>query len=188
MAQPEPVDEILEWLARRRVEDVLVPGYVDRTLHEGRPFFNPWNTALYLVTDQGCVRIADKEASGVLHVSLADSVDDARGDVEEFIDREAGEEFMAASLESRFLADGRDVHRVSGARYVHGPHSRPEKGTADCLEVVFDGHGCLFVSPEWDGLLVGAHGSYEHWTGRLRAESMGGRTEVRWAPPGGGER
>lgn len=187
MTRRESVDEVLGWLARRRVEDVLMPGYVDRTLHEGRPFFNPWNTALYLATDREYVRIADRGASGVLHLSRTASFDGARNDVEAFIDREAGEEFMPASLESRFLADGRDAHTLSGARYVHGAHSRPEEGTVDCLELAFDGHGCLFVSPEWDGLLIGAHGSYEHWTGHLHAEDMGSRKEVRWTPPAADE-
>ncbi|GAA2001764.1 hypothetical protein GCM10009799_31210 [Nocardiopsis rhodophaea] len=174
------IDDLLGWLATRGVVDVVVPGYVDRTLHEDKPFFNAQNSSLYLDTDEGLLCIADRKTHGQLHLSVTDSLTDARTEIEAVLNHDDGEEFLPLSLEWQFLADGRDFNTLTRARYVLGPYSRPDEAVIDSLELVFDDCCCLFIEPTWDGLVTGSHGSYEHWTKYVQGPAMDQRREVEW--------
>ncbi|MDA2811153.1 hypothetical protein O4J56_10940 [Nocardiopsis sp. RSe5-2] len=177
------IDDLLTWLAARKVEDIVVPGYIDHTLNEERPFLNVWNTSLYVVTDEGMLRIEDRRAHGRLHLSRTDDLTDAEQDLDEHVlNREYGEEFMPVSLEWQLLADGRDFNTLTRARYAAGPDSRPQQGVVDCLELVFDDCCCLFTASEWDGLDVGSHGAFDRWTDYLHEDPEGLRRVVEWTP------
>ncbi|WP_017557202.1 hypothetical protein [Nocardiopsis baichengensis] len=177
------IEDLLSWLAARKVEDLVVPGYIDRTLNEERPFLNVWNTSVYVVTDEGALRIEDRRAYGRLRLSTTDGLADAEQDLDEVVlNREYGEEFMPVSLEWQFLADGRDFNTLTRAKYAAGPDSRPERGVVDCIELVFDDCCCLFVAPEWDGLSLGSHGAFARWTDYLHEDPEGLRRVVEWMP------
>ncbi|MBB6170621.1 hypothetical protein HNR23_000681 [Nocardiopsis mwathae] len=177
------VGDVIGWLAARRVEGVVMPGYVDRTLCEEEPFFSLDNTSLYLETDAGLLCIDDRRFHGRLRLSVTDSLAGAREKIDAVIDHDEGEEFLPISLAAQFLTDGRDFNTLTRARYVLSESSRPEDAVVDCLELVFDDCCCLFVEPTWDGLVTGSHGSYEHWAGHLRSRTMDQRRETVWAAP-----
>ncbi|MBB4929438.1 hypothetical protein F4561_000258 [Lipingzhangella halophila] len=166
-------------MQRSKVEDILMPGYVDRWTNG---YFNLWNTAVYLAAQEGMLRIASADDRGQVQLSLAGSLSAEEDQLRGFLDGDAGEIFAAASLESQFLADGRDSNTCTRIRYVLGPRSCPDEAILECVEFTFDESCCFFVTPEWDGLVTGSHGSYEHWVDYLRSDTMDQRQEKVWRP------
>ncbi|MEU3398767.1 hypothetical protein [Streptomyces filamentosus] len=151
-------DSVFDRLGRARVQDVLVPGYVDR---DGkRPVFRPFPASVFLELADGFVELVTVPDEGRMTVRFV-----AEPCIPEaLLDEE--EEFALDSRGLDVLTDAHSSLRVTRIRGVVPADSSTGAGEPDtayeCLEFRFEDGWYLFADPGYPlGIRIGGEGAYD---------------------------
>jgi len=171
------IHSVFDPLARRRVRDVQVPGFVDRD--EAVPRFTPLADSVYLALDEGYFRLDSVGNHGQLAMSLVTGTEPSPALQGE------DEEFTLASCGDSFLADSHSEYRITRIRYALNNESVPGSGTVRCAEFEFENHFVVFADPMYHfGIRLEGVGAYDRWVNDSRDESatFGPTREGIWVP------
>ena len=148
-------------LRRRYVTDVLVPGRIDRD--EAIPRFMPQPLVVFVLLDEGALRLESVGGYGHLEVRVVDSV--TLDGVELFADiEEEGDELAVASQGEQLFGDSWDRLRCTSTRPFTDTGSRPDEGLVKCLALELESRYWLFFDPTWTfGIRIGNAEDMRRW-------------------------
>ncbi|MFG1839506.1 hypothetical protein ACGFH8_13830 [Micromonospora sp. NPDC049175] len=168
------VEQLLDSIAGWELEDVLVPGYLDRD--DGPPRFAPLADQLYLVLDGKYLLIESVGNRGQLSMRISGRIEVPAALLGE------DEEFAVSSVGSLFLDTSDGNSRLAGVRYSLNFESDATQGTVRCIEFCFGGFNVLFADPMWHlGIRLGGAGAYDDWSAHDR-DPMNSVRGFRWTP------
>ncbi|MCX4883310.1 MULTISPECIES: hypothetical protein [unclassified Streptomyces] len=160
-SSPTPWSRAEDVLRQRYVTDVLVPGRIDR---DGAvPRFAPQPLVVFVVLDEGALRLESVDGYGRLEVRVVDSV--ALDGVELFADiEEEGDELALASQGEQLFGDSWDRLRCSTIRPFMDSGSKPGEGVVRCLALELESRYWLFFDPTWSfGIRIGNAEDMRRW-------------------------
>lgn len=175
------VEDLLRWLAARPVEEIVVPGILDRA--DGNAV-RLWMSHAHVGSpERGYLCAGDADRSARLSLTAEGSLSRAERHVGRYADPAEGEEYVPVRLDGQFLSHGAPPARLTRARYALGPRSDPGGGVVECLELLLDDRDPLFLDPlNWDGLVLGGAGAYERWYASRFEDHRRELREVVWYP------
>ncbi|MEU6255541.1 hypothetical protein [Streptomyces sp. NPDC047043] len=162
-ARDVPWSRVEEVLRQRYVTDVLVPGRIDR---DGTiPWFAPQPLVVFVLLDEGALRLESVGGYGCLEVRVVDSV--TLDGVELFADiEEAGDELALAlaSQGEQLFGDSWERLRCTTVRPFTGAGSNPAEGVLKCLALELESRYWLFFDPTWTfGIRIGNAEDMRRW-------------------------
>lgn len=160
-ASPTPWSRTEEVLRQRKVTDVLVPGRIDRD--ETIPWFAPQPLVVFVLLDEGALRLESVGGYGYLEVRVVDSV--TLDGVELFADiQEEGDELALASQGEQLFGDSWERLRCTGIRPYTDAGANPAKGVLKCLALELESRYWLFFDPTWTfGIRIGNAEDMRRW-------------------------
>ncbi|MFJ9901369.1 hypothetical protein ACIRVK_00425 [Streptomyces sp. NPDC101152] len=163
--------EVEEILRQRSVTDVLIPGRIDRD--ERVPRFAPQPVVVFVVLDEGALRLESVGGYGQLEVRLVRSV--TLDDVELFAAiEEEGDELALASQGEQLFGDSWDRLRCTTVRPFTDPASKPDEGVVKCLAVELESRYWLFFDPTWTfGIKIGNAEDMRRWERSQNGSKLG---------------
>ncbi|WP_159403649.1 hypothetical protein [Streptomyces sp. NRRL S-646] len=169
-AGPTPWSRVEEVLRQRYVTDVLVPGRIDRD--ETIPLFAPQPLVVFVLLDEGAVRLESVREYGYLEVRVVDSV--TLDGVELFADiEEEGDELALASQGEQLFGDSWERLHCTTIRPFTDAGSNPAEGVLKCLALELESRYWLFFDPTWTfGIRIGNAEDMRRWE-----REYGGRPE-----------
>ncbi|WP_150253865.1 hypothetical protein [Nocardiopsis deserti] len=172
------MEDLLWWLAARPVEEVVVPGVLDRA--DGNAV-RLWTSHVHVGSpERGYLCAGDPGRSAQLSLTAEDSLSRAERHVGRYADPAEGEEYVPVHLGGQFLSHGAPPLRLTRARYALGPRSDPGGGVVEWLELLLDDRDPLPLN--WDGLVLGGAGAYERWYASRSEVHRRELREVVWYP------
>ena len=148
-------------LRQRYVTDVLVPGRIDRD--EAIPRFVPQPLVVFVLLDDGALRLESVGGYGQLEVQVVDRVTLGGVDLFAAIDEE-GDELALASQGEQLFGDSWDRLRCTTVRAVTDAGSNPEEGVVKCLALELESRYWLFFDPTWPfGIKIGNAEDLRRW-------------------------
>lgn len=152
---------IEEILRQRYVTDVLVPGRIDRD--DRIPRFAPQPLVVFVVLDEGALRLQSVGGHGQLEVRVVKSI--ALDGVELFAAIEGeGDELVLASQGEQLFGDSWDRLRCTTVRPFMDKASKPDEGVIKCLAVELEARYWLFFDPTWSfGIRIGMAEDMHRW-------------------------
>ncbi|WP_406455220.1 hypothetical protein OH768_19180 [Streptomyces sp. NBC_01622] len=158
---PTPWSTAEDVLRRRRVTDVLVPGRIDRDETMSR--FVPQPLVVFVLLDDGALRLESVGGYGQLEVRVVDRVTLAGVDLFAAIEEE-GDELALASQGEQLFGDSWDRLRCTAVRPFTDAGSNPEAGVVKCLALELESRYWLFFDPTWPfGIRVGNAEDMRRW-------------------------
>lgn len=160
-SSPTPWSRVEEVLGQRYVTDVLVPGRIDRD--EAIPRFAPQPLVVFVLLDEGALRLESVGGYGHLEVRVVDSV--VLDGVELFADiEEEGDELALASQGEQLFGDSWQRLRCSTIRPFTDSGSNPAEGVLKCLALELEFRYWLFFDPTWTfGIRIGNAEDMRRW-------------------------
>jgi hypothetical protein len=160
-ASPTPWSRVEDVLRQRYVTDVLVPGRIDRD--ETIPRFAPQPLVVFLLLDEGALRLESVGGYGQLEVRVVDSV--TLDGVELFADiEEEGDELALASQGEQLFGDSWDRLLCTTVRPFTDAGSKPDEGVVKCLALELESRYWLFFDPTWTfGIRIGNAEDMRRW-------------------------
>ncbi|MGP4051452.1 hypothetical protein [Streptomyces sp. 2A115] len=163
-----------------RAWGVRIPGFIDRD--DPVPRFAPMGSTVYLVLDEGYLRVDCCGGGGQLAFRpVSEPTPSADWDLDE-------DEFAVGDYGSHFLGDDGQLNAITQVRYALNNESDRAAGTVRAAEIRFEYGGVLFLDPMyyWGIRLQGAE-AYERWLAWEREDThrraVFGRLEERvWVP------
>ncbi|WP_051366095.1 hypothetical protein [Hamadaea tsunoensis] len=171
--------DVLGFLETARFDDLLLPGWIDRT----GPF--PVHRLLgfdaYLKAEGGLVRFTSVNNHGGLHIRLAGEIE-----YDEALRDDPDEDLVAASVGSHYLAASGPV-RCTAMRLFTNNEAVPEAGIFRAAELAFDNGSVVFFDPFWiDGIRIGTTAAADLWLAEHHAPPLqaafGLLQETTWRP------
>ncbi|MGW1889687.1 hypothetical protein ACWCP6_05400 [Streptomyces sp. NPDC002004] len=138
--------------------DVVVPGWVDRD--DAIPQFRPQPIVVYLLLDEGVLKLASVGQYDQLAVSHEDSI---RLDGIDLFD-DAEDEVIVSSCGEQIFGDGWDGLRCTGIRYFSDAGSSLVEGVVKCLGIELESRYWIFFDPTWAfGIKIGNGEDLRRW-------------------------
>ena len=161
LAATATADDRIYFSAVDNVTDVLVPGRIDRD--ETIPRFAPQPLVVFVLLDDGALRMESVGGYGQLEVRVVDSV--TLGGVELFaVIEEDGDELALASQGEQLFGDGWQRLRCTTVRPFMDTGSKPEEGWVKCLGLELESRYWLFFDPTWPfGIRIGNAEDMRRW-------------------------
>jgi hypothetical protein len=167
--------EVLRRATGARVQDVLLPGFLDHD--QGAPRHVSWASQAYLELDRGLLRLTSVGNRGGLELSFVDRViPPPELEAED-------DEFSIASV-GPYLIDS--PLRITRIRYAMNGESDATRTVVRCAEFELDGRLRLFADPMWvPGIRLTTGDGYDVWQHeeRDRERRISGFIEEHAWPP-----
>ncbi|MGW3100828.1 hypothetical protein [Streptomyces sp. NPDC001100] len=158
---PTPWSSTEEVLRRRCVTDVLVPGRIDRDETMSR--FVPQPLVVFVLLDDGALRLESVGGYGQLEVRVVDRVTLGGVDLYAAIEEE-GDELALASQGEQLFGDSWDRLRCTAVRPFTDAGSNPGEGVVKCLALELESRYWLFFDPTWPfGIRIGNAEDMRRW-------------------------
>lgn len=171
--------KVLAFLETARFDDLLLPGWIDRT--GPFPVHRPLTFDAYLQAESGLMQFTSVNNNGGLHIRMVDEIqyDEAFRDDPE-------EELLAASVRAHYLSASGSV-RCTAVRLFTDNESVPEDGIFRAAEMTFEDTYTVFFDPFWiDGIRLGTGNTSDLWLAEHRSprlrEVFGPLNETFWRP------
>lgn len=145
--------EVAKFLSGRRLQDVLIPGWIDRD--SDFPEFRPQPMVLWLRLDQGLVRLACEGQYD--HLTARQESSAEWSDIELLM--QAEDEIALASCMEQLFGDSWEELAWATVRGYE-----TAGGTTSALAIDFEGGNTLFLDPSWTfGIRMGNKTDEAKW-------------------------
>ncbi len=171
--------DVLAFLETARFEDLLLPGWIDRT--GPFPVHRPYAFDACLQAEDGLLQFTAVNNNGGLHIRTVDEIE-----YDEALSGDPDEELLAASVGAHYLSTSGPV-RCTAVRLFTNNESVPDEGIFRAAEMTFEDTYTVFFDPFWiDGIRLGTGNTPDLWLAEHRSprlqEVFGPLKETIWLP------
>ncbi|MEV5575287.1 hypothetical protein AB0L06_35060 [Spirillospora sp. NPDC052269] len=169
--------DVLTFLESVSFDDLLIPGWVDRTTSP--PTYRPSDFDVYLRADTGLLEFSSVASRGGLRIRLTEAIVHAD---------DPDDEWGALSVGGHYLPPS-DSARCTGMRLFTNDQSVPEDGVFRAAEMTFADTYRVFIDPFWgDGIRLSSGATPDSWLAEQRSPDhegiFGSLREFSWEAPG----
>lgn len=171
--------DVLTFLETARFDDLLLPGWIDRT--GPFPVHRPFTFDACLQAESGFIQFTSVNNNGGLHIRVTDEIE-----YDEELRDDPEEELLAASVGAHYLSASSSV-RCTAMRLFTNNESVPNDGIFRAAEMTFEDTYTVFFDPFWiDGIRLGTGNTPDLWLAEHRSpraqEVFGPIKETSWRP------